>query len=160
MSFTLQTLGLIQQYRQSKANAETNASAAKANAKAAENEAKSTQLQSEENARRQLTENRRALASMRAKYGMSGAALDSGSPLAQMAQSAADLSVKPNDIMVSGHAKSTSLLSQADVYRTQAWQARNSRMTGLQLAAGITNAAVGTASSAVSLGSGVKSLMG
>jgi hypothetical protein len=125
MSFTLQTLGLIQQYRQSKANAETNASAANANAKAAENEARSTQLQSEENARRQVTENRRALASMRAKYGMSGAALDSGSPLAQMA-----------------------------------WQARNARMTGLQLAVGITNAAVNSASSAVSLGSGAKSLMG
>ncbi len=132
------------QYRQSKANAKTNESAALANAKAAENEARATQLQSEENARRQQVERRRALSSMRAKYGMSGAALDSGSPLAQMAQSAADLSLKANDTMVAGHARSTSLLSQADAFRTQAWQARNSRMTGAQLASGI----IGTVGSA------------
>ncbi len=129
--------GATMQYRQSKANAETNESAALANAKAAENEARSTQLQSEENARRQQVERRRALSSMRAKYGMSGAALDSGSPLAQMAQSAADLSLQANDTMVAGHARSTSLLSQADASRTQAWQAKKSRMTGWQLAASI-----------------------
>jgi hypothetical protein len=116
----------VAQHQQAKAAAKDQARVAEANARAAELEGRAAEETALANARREQVNKRRALAHSRALYGASGAALDSGSPLATLGQQAADLQLAADDAAVGGATARASALSQAGLYRMQGQTALNS----------------------------------
>lgn len=133
------TTGAFVQYQQSKQNARTQEKIANRNAKAAEMEARDAENTARINARREAENQRREQARRRALYGASGVALDSGSPLALMAEAASDNAIKRSDIMRLGVIKSSSLLSEAESHRMQGRVAKKSRMSNTELGLRLTN---------------------
>lgn len=91
-----------------------------------------------ENARRQQIEKRRALSAMRAQYGASGAALSSGSPLAQLGQAASDMTLASNDTLRAGVIGRSSAMTQASLFRAQGQMAKMSAPSTASLAGNIT----------------------
>ena len=94
--------------------------------------------QAAENARRQQIEKRRALSAMRAQYGASGAALSSGSPLAQLGQAASDMTLASNDTLRAGVIGRSSAMTQASLFRAQGQMAKMSAPSTASLAGNIT----------------------
>lgn len=133
------TTGALVQYQQSKQNARTQEKIANRNAKAAEMEARDAENTARINARREAENQRREQARRRALYGASGVALDSGSPLALMAEAASDNATKRSDIMRLGVIKSSSLLSEAESHRMQGRVAKKSRMSKTELGLRLTS---------------------
>ena len=132
------TYGAVDSHQQQKANAKYNAKVAEANAKAAELQGRSEEEQAAENARRQQIEKRRALSAMRAQYGASGAALSSGSPLAQLGQAASDMTLASNDTLRAGVIGRSSAMTQASLFRAQGQMAKMSSPSTASLAGNIT----------------------
>ena len=138
----------VAQHQQAKAEAKDQARVAEANARAAELEGKAAEETALANARREQVNKRRQLAHARALYGASGAALDSGSPLATLGQMAADLQLSADDAAVGGATARASALSQAGLYRMQGQTALNS-LKGYKTLIGI-NAGTAALSSGLS----------
>ena len=90
-------------------------------------EAAAIDTETRENARRQRTGSAAVASSQRAALGASGAALASGSPLALLAQSAADEEMKVHDIHYQGAREADSHRQRSTMYRYQAGVARASR---------------------------------
>lgn len=153
----VQYYAAFNEYQQSKQNARTNEKIANRNAKVAEMEAKSAEETARINAARASETARKEQSTRRALYGASGIALDSGSPLAMLAETATDSRQKQSDIMRSGVLKSSSLLSEAETYRTQARLARKSRMSKTALGLNLASITFGAASSAMSMSGGSSS---
>lgn len=129
----------IDAYQQEKVNSKYNEKVSEANAKAAEMQGRAEEEQAAENSRRQQIQKRRALSAMRAQYGASGAALSSGSPLAQMGRAAADMEVTAQDTLRAGAVARSSAMSQAAMFRAQGEMARLSRPNKASLIGGITS---------------------
>ena len=125
--------GGIQSYNQQKENAKAQQNMLEYNARLERREAEAEEAEANEAARRQRAENERLKAAQRAAYGKSGAAIASGSPLAVLGDTAANLELGVQDIHRNGAnaynrrmAQSNSLLYQSrvtgnSVSRGQLW---------------------------------------
>ena len=122
------TISAVDQYRQSKANAKSEQNVANYNARVSQLEGQAAEQQAAENSRRQLVMARREQSQRIAQYGASGAALNSGSPLALLGQAAADASVTANDTLHQGSVFRSSKMSEAYGYQYQGRLARGRAM--------------------------------
>lgn len=130
---TTSIIGGVQNYNQQKENAKAQQSMLEYNARLERREAEAEEAEANEAARRQRAENERLQAAQRAAYGKSGAAIASGSPLAVLGDTAANLELGVQDIHRNGAnsynrrmAQSNSLLYQSrvagnSVSRGQLW---------------------------------------
>ena len=134
------TISAVDQYRQSKANAKSEQNVANYNAKVSQLEGQAAEQQAAENSRRQLVMARREQSQRIAQYGASGAALNSGSPLALLGQAAADASVTANDTLHQGSVFRSSKMSEAYGYQYQGRLAKGRAMSKSALTGSIIGA--------------------
>lgn len=112
------------QHRQARANAKMQEEQNEYNARLAEREANILEKQNQENIRRKREESKYLQSAQRALLGKSGAAMESGSPLAVLGQTAADEELKIQDMAYSGYRQGAQLTEQAKMFRYQGAVAR------------------------------------
>ena len=130
-------VGDVRNHRQARANAEAEQARNEYNARIAEREAARVEKQNEENVRRQREAYKYLHADQRALLGKSGAAMESGSPLAVLGQTAADEELKIQSLAYKGYNDATQLREQAKMSRYQAAVARANKPTSGDLALNI-----------------------
>jgi len=127
---TLGVVGSVQQHKQAQANAEMEADQARYNQRLAEREAERKEAETAENVKRQREQAERLKAAQRALLGKSGAAMDSGSPLAILGASAAEEERKIRDIHAGGVQEENRMREQAKMYDYQAGVAKAKSPSG------------------------------
>lgn len=137
LAATAAAVNNVASYQANKTASKTEARLAEANARRAMAEGRAAEATAAENARRQLVESRRQRSSARALYGASGVAMDSGSPLANLAQSAADAEGNALGTLLQGHHAMSSAMTSARMYEEQARVARKNSPRSWQLWAGV-----------------------
>ena len=125
--------GAVEQNNQARANADMQAQQLEYNKRVEEREAARVESEAAENARRQREAAEELKARQRALLGKSGAAMQSGSPLAVLGQTAADEELKVQDIHYSGANQAAHHREQAKMYQYQAGVARASAPSSASL---------------------------
>ncbi len=125
--------GAAEQNKQAQANAEAQEAQANYNKRLEEREAARIEAETAENARRQREEAERFKAQQRALLGASGAAMDSGTPLAILGRTAADTEMSIMDTHTGGAQQANQHREQAKMYQYQAGVARMNRPSGSSL---------------------------
>lgn len=140
------------QHKQAQANAEAQAAQAAYNARIEENEAARIEAESAEEARRMHEEAEKLKSRQRALMGKSGALMDTGSPLAVLGESAADLQMQINESHRTGYIKAAAHKQQAENYLYHGRLAEASKPSASSLALNIGGQlAGGTADAAKSI---------
>jgi hypothetical protein len=121
---TVGVAGAVEQNKQARANAEMQAQQLEYNKRVEEREAARVEAENAENARRQREAAEELKARQRALLGKSGAAMESGSPLAVLGQTAADEELKVQDIHYAGANQAQHHREQAKMFAYQAGVAR------------------------------------
>ena len=124
-------------HKQAQANADAQAAQAAYNAKLEENEAARIEAETAEEARRMHEEAEKMKARQRALFGKSGAVITSGTPLAVLGESAADLQQSINDTHRAGYLQSAGHKQQSEIYKYHGRLADASRPSSSSLAVGI-----------------------
>ena len=126
-STALGVAGAVEQSKQAEANARAQEAQMNYNKRVEELEASRVEAEAAENARRQRMEAEKLKAQQRALLGASGAAMNSGSPLAVLGQTALDEELKVQDIHYSGARQAANHTEQAKMFGYQAAVARAQR---------------------------------
>lgn len=135
VSTSIGVASAVEQQKQARANADAQAAQLEYNKRLQEREAAAIEAENAANARRQREENEAFKARQRALLGVSGAALDSGSPLAILGQTAAEQETQQHDLQYKGYREAAAAREQGKQYGYQASLAKNSvSSTGTNLA--------------------------
>lgn len=133
----------VTQAQAQEANAKGQEKQMRYNQRMEEREAEEIERETAANARRQHLASQQLMASQRAALGKSGAAMDSGSPLALLGAAAANEQIKSQDVWRGGYRAAQQHRSEANMYGYQAGIARMNRpsgaVTGLSIVGGILN---------------------
>ena len=123
--------------QQQVANAKAQEQQAQYNQKLAERDAEAIDRTTQVNALRQMRQSRQLRSMQRAQLGKSGVAIDSGSPLALAAHTAAQEQLKATDVQHEGYVQAAKRRQEAQMHAYQARVARMNRPSGLDLALGL-----------------------
>ena len=145
----LSAVGKVQQHEQAKANAEMQEAQLNYNKRLEEREAAAVEAETAENARRQRMETEKLKAQQRALLGKSGAAMDSGSPLAILGQTAIDEELRVQGVHYAGYNQAQQHREKAKMLNYQAGVARAQAPSGSSLALSLLGTGVNTVGSAV-----------
>lgn len=124
-------VGGVMDYQQAKSNAAAQQNMLEYNARQERREADAVAAESNEAARRQRLEDERIKAAQRAAYGKSGAAMTSGSPLAVLGDTAAQMELGVQDVHRSGAIGRSRRLAEATSYSYQGRIAGSSVSKGM-----------------------------
>lgn len=147
------TVGMIQQHRQQKANADMQAQQMNYNKRLEEREAAVIEAETAENARRQRLQAEQFKAQQRAMLGKSGAAMTSGSPLAILGQTAVDEELQIQNTHYTGYNQAKLHREQAKMFGYQAAVARAQAPSGSSLALNIAGQTLKTTGQLAQIGS-------
>lgn len=147
------TVGMIQQHRQQKANADMQAQQMNYNKRLEEREAAVIEAETAENARRQRLQAEQLKAQQRAMLGKSGAAMTSGSPLAILGQTAVDEELQIQNTHYAGYNQAMKHREQAKMFGYQAAVAKAQAPSGSSLALNIAGQALKTTGQLAQIGS-------
>lgn len=147
------TVGMIQQHRQQKANADMQAQQMEYNKRLEEREAAVIEAETAENAKRQRQQAEQLKAQQRAMLGKSGAAMTSGSPLAILGQTAVDEELQIQNTHYTGYNQAMKHREQAKMFGYQAAVAKAQAPSGSSLALNIAGQALKTTGQLAQIGS-------
>lgn len=150
---TASAIGTVNSFQQARENAKMQQAQLDYNKRLEEREASEIEAETAENARRQRLQAEKVKAQQRALLGKSGAAMDAGSPLAILGQTALDEELGVQDSMYKGYKQSMQHREQAKMYGYQAGVARSQAPSGSSLGLSLTGQAFNTIGSLAEVGS-------
>ena len=142
----------IAEHRQAQANADAQAKQAEYNKRLEEREAARVEAETAENVRRQRQQAETLKAQQRALLGKSGAAMNSGTPLAILGITAADEELRAQDAHTAGYQQADNHREAAKMYQYQAGVARAQAPSGSSLALSLAGNALGTVGRVAQIG--------
>ena len=150
--------GAVMAHQQQKANAGAQAAQARYNQKLEEREAAAVEAETLVNAQRQKQASMRLQAAQRAALGKSGAAMDSGTPLALLGATAIDEQIKSQDLLRGGYRGAMQHREQAKMFGYQGRMARASQPSAASLALDLGGSLLGGVSTGLNTAGAVKNL--